>query len=158
MGNSQQFCTFFLNDGLFGAPVRQVKEVLRPQEVTRVPRACASVRGLINLRGQIVTAIDLRRRLDMPELPAERSSMCVVVHTADSLVSLLVDEIGDVLEIDEAAFEPPPRTVPEQTRSLLRGVYKLQEHLLLVLDTERVVNGDATSAAKENEQCPRDGK
>jgi purine-binding chemotaxis protein CheW len=148
MASSQQFCTFLMEDQLFGVPVRQVQEVLRPQEMTRVPLASASVRGLINLRGQIVTAIDLRRCLGLPERAAGQPSMNVVIHTAETAVSLLVDEIGDVLEVEEAIFESPPNTVSETTRELIRGVYKLPEHLLLVLDTERVINGDAASVAQ----------
>ncbi len=145
MASSQQFCTFFLEDQFFGVPVRQVQEVLRNQEVTPVPLAPAAVRGLINLRGQIVTAIDLRCCLGMPERAAEQHPMNVVVHTGDGAVSFLVDEIGDVLEGEQESFEPPPTTLQGKTRELIQGVYKLPERLLLVLDTERVVNDEAVS-------------
>src|SRR5262245_10385244 len=108
--------------------------------MTRVPLAPPVVRGLINLRGQIVTAIDLRRRLELPDRPAEQEPVNVVVQTDDGAVSLLVDEIGDVLQVSETAFERPPETLQGTARALIRGVYKLPDRLLLILDPERTVN------------------
>lgn len=137
---TQQFCTFFLKDQFFGVPVQQVQEVIRYQEMTRVPLVPEVIRGLINLRGQIVMALDLRRRFGMEPLPDSQLPMNVVVRTDDGAVSLLVDEIGDVLEADEENFEPPPETLKGRTRELVRGVYKLQDRLMLVLATERAVN------------------
>ncbi len=142
MANIQQFCTFFLRDQFFGVPVQQVQEVIRYQEMTRVPLMPQVIRGLINLRGQIVLAVDLRRRFGMEGRPESELPMNVVVRTDDGAVSLLVDEIGDVLEVDEESFERPPETVQGQTRELVRGVYKLRERLMLVLDTERAVSGE----------------
>jgi purine-binding chemotaxis protein CheW len=138
----QQFCTFFLKDQFFGVPVQQVQEVIRYQEMTRVPLTPSVIRGLINLRGQIVLAVDLRRRFAMEDRPESQLPMNVVVRTEDGPVSLLVDEIGDVLEVEEESFERPPETIEGQTRELVRGVYKLQERLMLVLDTERAVTGE----------------
>src|SRR5687767_14277143 len=121
MAEDRQYCTFFLNGTYFGIDVLQVQEVIRFQEMTRVPLAPAVVRGLINLRGQIVTALDLRRRLDMPDRPNDRQPVNVVVSTDDGAVSLLVDEIGDVLRVSETAFEPPPDTLRGPARELIRG-------------------------------------
>jgi purine-binding chemotaxis protein CheW len=137
---SEQICTFFLDGHFFGVPVRQVQEVIRFQEMTLVPLVPLVVRGLINLRGQIVTAIDLRRRLGMTERPADRLPMNVVVRTDDGALSLLVDEIGDVIEVEEKTFEQPPETLKGMAREMIRGVHKLPERLLLLLDTDRVVN------------------
>src|SRR5262245_46446739 len=92
---SRQFSTFFLDDLYLGVEVLRVQELIRFQEMTRVPLASPVVRGLINLRGQIVTAIDLRRQFGLPTAPADRDPMNVVVRTDDTAVSLLVDEIGD---------------------------------------------------------------
>jgi purine-binding chemotaxis protein CheW len=142
VANIQQFCTFFLKDQFFGVPVQQVQEVIRYQEITRVPLTPRVVRGLINLRGQIVMAVDLRRRFSMEDRPESQLPTNVVVRTDDGAVSFLVDEIGDVLEVDEESFERPPATLQGPTRELVRGVYKLQERLLLVLDTERAVSGE----------------
>lgn len=149
MTENTQFCTFYLGELFFGVKVENVQEVFRYQEMTRVPLAPSEVRGLINLRGQIITAIDLRARLHMDELPEGQMPMNVVVRTNEGVVSLLVDEIADVLEVSEDAFERPPDTIDEITRKLVQGVYKLENKLLLILDTEKTVNmGGEVSATK----------
>src|SRR6516162_9454124 len=140
MEHEKQYCTFFVAGHYFGLDVLCVQEVIRYQEMTRVPLAPPVVRGLINLRGQIVTAIDLRRRLDLADRPAEQLPVNVVVQTDDGAVSLLVDEIGDVLQVPEKSFERPPETLKGTARELIRGAYKLQDRLLLILDTERTVS------------------
>lgn len=134
-----QFSTFFVEDLFFGVEVLQVQEVLRYQEMTRVPLAPDLVEGLINLRGQIVTAIDMRKRLHLAPRAADRNPMNVVVRSEDGAVSLLVDEIGDVLEVRREVYEPPPENTPRELREMIAGVYKLDGRLLLVLDTERVL-------------------
>jgi purine-binding chemotaxis protein CheW len=138
--DEQQFCTFHLGGHYLGVEVVRVQEVVRHQEMTRVPLAPPAVRGLINLRGQIVTAIDLRRRLDLPDRPDTDRPVNVVVQTDDGAVSLLVDEIGDVLHVPGAAFEGPPDTLRGPARELIRGAYKLDGRLLLVLDTDRLLD------------------
>ncbi|MFO0803204.1 MAG: chemotaxis protein CheW [Gemmataceae bacterium] len=135
-----QFCTFFLRDLCFGLEVTRVQEIIRHQPMTRVPLAPPVVRGLINLRGQIVTALDLRRRLDFPDRGEDLLPVNVVVRTGDGAVSLLVDEIGDVLTVRESDFEHPPETLRGPARDLIRGAYKLENRLLLILDTDRVVS------------------
>lgn len=145
MSTSNQYCTFHLDYLFFGVEVHKVQEVIRYQEMTRVPLASPVVQGLINLRGQIVTAIDLRRRLELKPRPEEQLPMNVVVRTDDGPMSLLVDEIGDVLEMDSDAFERPPETLRGVARALIRGAYKLKDRLLLTLDTERAVQLDSES-------------
>lgn len=140
MTNTKQFCTFFVNGLFFGVEVLKVQEVIRYQGMTRVPLAPTTIQGLINLRGQIVTAIDLRRRLELPPRDDEQLPMNVVVRSDDGAVSLLVDEIGDVVEIQDDIFEHPPETLKGVARELVQGVYKLKERLLLILDTEKTVN------------------
>jgi purine-binding chemotaxis protein CheW len=140
MTEQKQFCTFYLDNLMFGVKVEQVQEVFRYQAMTTVPLAPPEVRGLINLRGQIITALDLRLRLGMELLPGEKLPMNVVVRTEDGVVSLLVDEIGDVLEVSEDVYERPPETIPLAVRKLVLGVYKLQGKLLLILDSEKAVN------------------
>ena len=139
MTDDRQYCTFLLDGHYFGVEVLRVQEVIRHQEMTRVPLAPLVVRGLINLRGQIVTAIDLRRRLELPDRPEGEPPVNVVVQTDDGAVSLLVDEIGDVWQVPEEAFERPPDTLKGLARELIRGAYKLNDRLLLVLDTEKVL-------------------
>ena len=131
--------------------MQQVQEVIRYQEMTRVPLVPAVIRGLINLRGQIVVAFDLRRRLGYPDRPEGQLPMNVVVRTDDGAVSLLVDEIGDVLEVNEEHFEKPPETMRGSTRELVQGVYKLRDRLMLVLNTERTVAGDDSSMSASQE-------
>jgi purine-binding chemotaxis protein CheW len=140
VAESFQYCTFYVAGHYFGLDVLKVQEIIRYQAMTRVPLASPVVRGLINLRGQIVTAIDLRRRLELKDRTADQLPVNVVVQTDDGAVSLLVDEIGDVLEVPEKDFERPPETLKGTARELIRGAYKLKDALLLILDTERTVN------------------
>lgn len=142
MADSKQFCTFYLGGLFFGVEVEKVQEVFRYQEMTDVPLAPSAVCGLINLRGQIITALDLRCRLEMAPRAEDQFPMNVVVRTEEGVVSLLVDEIGDVLEVPEETYERPPDTIEGVTRELIRGVYKLKESLLLILDTEKGVHVD----------------
>ncbi len=139
MSSQQQLCTFYLDGLFFGVEVQKVQEVIRYQEMTQIPLASRVVQGLINLRGQIVTAIDLRRRFELNERPADRLPMNVVIRTDDGPVSLLVDEIGDVLEVDADNFERPPETLRGVGRDLIRSAYKFKDRLLLTLDTEQAV-------------------
>lgn len=136
----RQFCTFHVDGLLLGIDVQQVQEVIRYQRMTRVPLAAAAISGLINLRGQIVTAIDLRQRLGLSSRPVDALPMNVVIRTDDGAVSLLVDEIGDVTHVDEESFEPPPPTLRGGARALVTGAFKLSQQLLLVLDTAEAVN------------------
>ena len=144
---SAQFATFFVADLFFGINVLRVQEVLRFQQMTGVPQAPEVIQGLINLRGQIVTAIDMRRRLSLPPRAGDKTPMNIVVRAGDSVVSLLVDEIGDVLDMDESTYERPPENLDRAARELICGVYKLKDRLLLILDAERTVDLAAGRAA-----------
>jgi len=112
-----------------------------------VPQAPHVIEGLINLRGQIVTAIDMRRRLGLPQRSGDLAPMNIVVRTMDGAASLLVDEIGDVLDMDSANYELPPQNLDPAARELIRGVYKLKDRLLLVLDEEKTVDLTVGKAA-----------
>ncbi|MGN6600672.1 MAG: chemotaxis protein CheW [Actinomycetales bacterium] len=140
VASSTQFATFTLAGHLFGVRVSRVQEVLRYQVATRVPMAPDAVGGLINLRGQVVTAIDLRTRLGLPARPAGAEPMNVVVRVGDEAVSMLVDSIGDVVDVETDAFEAPPDTLSGPGRDLLHGAYKLEGRLLLALDVDRAVS------------------
>ena len=147
MANSRQFCTFYLARLLFGVELDQVQEVIRYLELTDVPLAPSVIAGLLNLRGQIVTAVDLRRQLELDDRPADALPMNVVVRTADGPVSMLVDEIGDVVEVEEATFEPAPETLQGRLRTLILGVHKLDKHLMHVLDTSKACQVEAQRPA-----------
>ncbi len=137
MEQRNQFCTFYLDKLMFGVKLKKVQEVIRYLELTEIPLAPDVVSGLLNLRGQIVTAVDSRRRLEFPNRPVDMLPMNVVIRTADGAVSLLVDEIGDVVEVDDKSFERPPETLQGKVREVILGVHKLERHLMHVLDTDK---------------------
>ena len=141
MATTQIFATFLVDGLLFGLPATEVLELTNGREMTRVPLAPATIEGLMNLRGQIIPAIDLRRRLELSPRPAGKLPMNVVMRTADEPVSLLVDQVGEVLELGEETFEAAPETVRGVARELLRGVHKLPGQLLLLLDPQRIIAG-----------------
>jgi purine-binding chemotaxis protein CheW len=141
---SRQYSTFYVDKLFFGIEVLKVQEVLRYQEMTRIPLAPGVIEGLINLRGQIVTAVDMRRRLKLTERPDGQTPMNMVVRSDDGAVSLLVDEIGDVIEVKRDAYEATPVNMPAEQRQMIEGVYKLDGRLLLVLATERVLQVDSS--------------
>ena len=154
MSAPRQLCSFRLEQQLFGIPVEQVQEVLRTPRRTAVPLAPPRVAGLINLRGQVVTAFDLRIRLGLSDRTGEGGGINVIVRTAEGPVSLLVDEIGDVIELDERAFEAPPETLQGDARDLIVGAYKLKDRLVLMLDLDRVLstlNSNLTSRRTESD-------
>ena len=140
MAEHRQYCTFFLDGLRFGVDVQKVQEVVPYQEMTRVPLAPPTVRGLLNLRGQIVTGIDLRRRLELAERPAGSLPMNVVLRGEDSPVSFLVDDVGEVIEVAADSCERPPDTLQGRVRELIQGVYPLPDELLLVLDTAKTLD------------------
>lgn len=124
---------------LCGVPVLAVRDVLGPQAITRIPLAPPEVAGSLNLRGRIVTAIDLRRRLLLPERAADQRAMSVVVDHHGELYSLLADQVGDVLSLNPAERAPNPPTLEAVWREVSLGVHRLGEHLLVVLDVERLM-------------------
>lgn len=148
MGQTSQFCTFSLDQLLFGVDLKTVQEVIRELPMTPVPLAPAVVAGIMNLRGQLVTALNLRQQLEMGPAPAGAIAMNVVVRSQDGAVSLLVDQIGDVLEVDEASFERTPETLQGKIRTMILGVHKLDTRLLHVLDVEKACQvGEGLEAA-----------
>jgi purine-binding chemotaxis protein CheW len=136
---SGQLATFRLDGDLYGVEVEHVQEVLRSQNLTRVPLAPPAVAGLINLRGQVVTAIELRERLGRPPRPEGTDAVVIVVRLHGEAVSLLVDSIADVVDVEAKDFEAPPDTLDGQARELIRGAYKLDGKLLLALDVQKAV-------------------
>jgi purine-binding chemotaxis protein CheW len=135
----RRFATFSVADMFCGIDVGQVQEVLKYQEMTPLPLAPDVIQGLINLRGQIVTAVDLRRRFRLPERTLDRQPMNMVLRSDGGAVSLLVDEIGDVIEVDGCEHEPPPSTMDPFHRDVVEAVFKLDGKLLLALDTAKVM-------------------
>lgn len=146
-GLERQLCTFRVGDLLLGLDVLSVQEVLYHSEITAVPHSPAAVMGLINLRGQIATAIDLHVRLGVPRKPdSRREQVHVVVRHRNEPVSLLVDEIGDVITVSADIYEPPPETVSSLARELITGAYKLDHGLLLTLDIAQTISMNRSGA------------
>lgn len=136
----RQFATFYLEEHYFGVDVLKVQEILKVKDITRVPLAPPVISGLINLRGQIGLAIDLRIRLGFPPRESSAKLTSVVVTTSDAPINLLVDKIGDVIQVKPELFEPTPDTLNEKFKEVTEGVYKLDGKLLLLLDIEAVIN------------------
>jgi purine-binding chemotaxis protein CheW len=132
--NRAQYCTFHVDHLLVGIDVSHVQEVIRSQPMTPVPLGPAEVEGLINLRGQIVTAIDLRRFLGLAPREEGEASMNAVIRLGEEAISLLVDRPGEVVAPPEEALEQVPRTAGERIRSVFSGTYTLPAGLLLVLE------------------------
>ena len=138
-GESQDYLTVIIAGQLFGIPVLQVQDVLGEQSVTRIPLAPPEVAGSLNLRGRIVTAIDVRCRLGLTN---ERtgSEMSVVVEHENELYSLIIDNVGDVLTLYHRDFEGNPATLDPVWREISLGIYQMEKQLLVVLDVPKLLN------------------
>ena len=145
----QKYCTFYLDRYYFGIEVEQVQEIIRFQEITPVALAPKVVKGLINLRGQIVTAVDLRRLLELPDRVEEEVPMNIVVRTPVGAFSLLADRIGDVLELDDGSFESPPDNLSGMARELIQRAYKLEGILLLTMAIDKLVSAEVLGRNEE---------
>jgi len=138
---TRQLASFFVGELCFGVDVLTVQEVRAAATLTPLPRAARIVAGLLNLRGQIVPAIDLRRCLDLDAVAASVSPVNLILRTDDGLVSLLVDRMGEVRGVSDQDFELPPPTVRGRSREVIRGAYKLVDGLLLALDMNKILMG-----------------
>lgn len=137
---ARQLCTFYVDDLLFAVEVSEVQEVVRSTGVTRVPLAPHIVTGLINLRGQIVVTVDLRRRLGRDTQGAEdRPRINVVLRIPQGVVSIQVDRMGEVVTLPHAELEPCPPTMPASDRAVLHGIHQLDDKVLLVLDVAAAI-------------------
>lgn len=136
---TKDFLTIEIENQIFGIPILQVQDVLGELKVTRIPLAPPQVAGSLNLRGRIVTAIDVRKCLGLPALSDETKRMSVVVNHDDELYSLIIDRVGDVLTLDDKEFEQNPATLDMMWRSISLGVYRLQGKILVVLDVPKLL-------------------
>ncbi|GAC1664886.1 MAG: chemotaxis protein CheW [Candidatus Acidiferrum sp.] len=149
MTEAQLFCTFSVAGLSFAIDVQRVQEVISHLEVTRVPLAAATIIGLINLRGQIIPAIEARESLGLENRPVSQSCVYLILRTNDGLVSLLVDDIGGVLEFGSVDYQPPPVGLKGRLRDLVAGTYTLPGTLLLVLEIDRLVTGGSEKLSGE---------
>ena len=144
--DTEDFVTFTIADQLFGIPVLKVQDVLSAQNITRIPLAPPEIAGSLNLRGRIVTAMDVRLRLGLP--PREsKASMSIVAEHEGELYSLMVDSVGEVLALKGSDWERNPPTIDPKFREYSLGIYRLEEELLVVLDVNRLLDYDRVQAA-----------
>ena len=129
-----------LNDQIFGIPVLQIQDVLRDMNFTKVPLAPAQVSGAMNLRGRIVTAINVRRSLGLPEFEGDGKSLSVVVELDNELYSLIIDKVGDVVTIKDKNIDANPATMESIWRNISTGIYKTENNLILILDVPKLLH------------------
>ena len=135
-----QFCGFMVDGDMFAVPVLEVQEVIRSQPATHVPLSDPCIRGLINLRGQIVTLVNLRKLFGLEDYHEQHDYMNVIIKNNDSLYSIMVDEICDVIDVESSSFEPTPDTIDSRLRKFISGVHKLENRLLIILDLKKLLN------------------
>lgn len=138
-----QYSTFYVAGQIYGIEVTQVQEIVKPMALTKIPLVPGCVKGLINLRGQVTTAIGMRELLEIEQSDEGKTVeyMNVVCKYEDNLVSLLVDEIGDVFSVDSSDFEQTPQTIPDSIKRFMVGVYKVNSSALLsIIDLQKIIN------------------
>ncbi|MFC3694719.1 chemotaxis protein CheW [Chenggangzhangella methanolivorans] len=146
-GERRSFVTVEIGEQLFGIAIGRVREVFAPERLTRVPLSAREIAGVLNLRGRIVTAIDMRSRLGMAPAPAGSKNMAIGVDHRGEAFALLVDRPGDVVDLDVAGLEPAPATLDRRWASLVEGVFRLDDRLLLILDVDRALAASAEPVA-----------
>jgi purine-binding chemotaxis protein CheW len=137
-GAAREFVTMTIASQLFGIPVLQVQDVLGPQRITRIPLAPSWVAGALNLRGRIVTAIDVRRRLGLPSADHVGTEMSIVIEQNGELYSLIVDEVGEVMSFPASVIAPNPPTLDLVWREVSTGIIRLENRLLVILDVKKL--------------------
>ncbi len=144
---TEEFVTFTIAGQLFGIPVLQIQDVLSSYRITRIPLAPPEITGSLNLRGRVVTAIDVRLRLGLPPRPADADSMSIVAENGGELYSLMVDSVGEVLALPHSAYERNLPTLDATFRTFCDGIYRLDDQLLVVLDVNRLLDYEHVDAA-----------
>jgi purine-binding chemotaxis protein CheW len=143
--DEQVFVTLTVGEQLCGVPVLAVRDILGEHTITRIPLAPSEIAGSLNLRGRIVTAIDLRRRLRLPPAPADQQPMSVVAEQGGELYALLVDQVSEVMSLKASAFESNPPTLPQTWAQFSSGIYRLEGRLLVVLDVGKLLAMNETA-------------
>ena len=142
MSSTKQVCTFYLGNECYGIEVESVQEVIANQMLTRIPLAPPAVVGLMNIRGQIISAISVRRAMRMESDQDLTESTILVIRRGGLEVGMLVDRIGDIIEVVPEEMEQAPDTVGETIRDFIAGVVSLEGELLLILDLEHLLNDE----------------
>lgn len=143
-----EYVTVLIDNQLFGLPISRVQDVFMPERLTRVPLAGPEIAGVLNLRGRIVTAIDMRRRLGLPARTDGRPAMAVGITFRDESYGLLIDSVGEVLKLADGTREPNPVNLDQHLRRVSGGVHRLEGQLMVILEVDRVLeNGSEALAA-----------
>lgn len=142
----QQLVVFDLGREIYGVDIASVQEIIRMQDITRVPRAPRFVEGVINLRGKVIPVVDLRRRFGLAVADHTRTSRIVVVDIGDHTIGMVVDGVSEVLRITEACIEPPSPVVTTLDSDYLRGIAKLEERLVILLELDRILSSEQQHA------------
>ncbi len=143
----EEFVTFTITEQLFGIPVLQIQDVLSSYQITPIPLAPPEITGSLNLRGRVVTAIDVRVRLGLPPRPEDAKSMSIVAENEGELYSLMVDSVGEVMALPQSAYERNLPTLDAKFRAFSDGIYRLDDQLLVVLDINRLLDYGRSEAA-----------
>ncbi|HUL88520.1 MAG TPA: chemotaxis protein CheW [Pseudolabrys sp.] len=145
--NLHEYVTAMIGGQLFGLPILRVQDVFAPERLTKVPLAPAEIAGVLNLRGRIVTLIDMRRRLGLGQREDNNPAMAVGVESRGESYGLLIDSVGEVLKLDDMACEPNPTNLDPRLARVSTGIYRLEGQLLMVLDVDRVLDIAVKAAA-----------
>jgi purine-binding chemotaxis protein CheW len=138
--NMTEYVTVTIGDHLFGLPISRVQDVFVPERLTRVPLAPPEVAGILNLRGRVVTAIDMRTRLDLGSRPKDRPAMAIGIEFRNESYGLLVDAVGEVMALRDSACEAKPANLDPRLNKVAAGIYRLEGHLMVVLDVDRLLD------------------
>ena len=141
-----QLVSFVIENEEFGIDILRVQEIIRPVAITRVPNAPTFVEGVINLRGRIVPIVDLRKRFGLPERAHDKNTRIVVVELDEKVVGFVMDAVKEVIRVDRSVIEPPPDLTTGIDTSYIKGVAKLEDRLLILLELDEVLNEDEQSA------------
>lgn len=141
-----QYVTIYISDQLFGLPISRVHDVFVPESVTRVPLSQAEIAGVLNLRGRIVTAIDMRKRLGLSPYQNDGSLMAIGIEFKEESYGLIIDSVGEVLDLSEASREAVPSNLDQRWADIAAGVHRLDKNLMVILDVDRVLGEMVTSS------------
>lgn len=145
--SAQEYITVLIADQLFGLPIQEVQDVFMPETVTQVPLASQDVAGVLNLRGRIVTAIDMRKRLGLPELEENKARMAVGIESNGESYGLIIDKVGEVHRLSDKTFEVNPANLDPRWMAISAGVHRLDGSLMVVIDVEKVLVQNETVIA-----------
>ena len=146
-GNAIEYVTVLIGGQLFGLPISRVQDVFMPERITRVPLAPPEIAGVLNLRGRIVTTVDMRRRLGLPPRTDNKPSMAVGIEMKGESYGLLIDTVGEVMKLGEGTLEPNPVNLDAKLARVSAGVHRLDGQLMVILDVDSVLNASAEPLA-----------